>query len=263
MTTPTDIRFHDIDLDRIAGATGRIALFVTPDGKLDQSARKVNSLSKKAVERLAGSERFEKMKTGKAAEIAFPVGLAAEAVIVVKLPRRPSVEEARKAGAAIAKARGKGDLLVLAGPLVRAEEMALVDWPDAQKEQFLRMQFQAQHSYYHDQFRQATFDVIELKGDPVGRLYVDRRAQEIRIIDIALLPEYRGQGIGGEIMQSLLNEAVGSNRSVSIHVEQNNPALNLYRRLGFRHVSDEGVYYFMQWDADDEPRSSDQENTAS
>ena len=145
----------------------------------------------------------------------------------------------------------------------RADEMALVDWTDAQKEQFLRMQFQAQHTYYHDRFNQAAFDVIELKGIPVGRLYVDRRAGEIRIIDIALLPEYRGQGIGGEIMQSLLNEAVDSNKAVSIHVERNNPALTLYRRLGFRHVSDEGVYYFMQWDPPVEPHSSDQENTAS
>jgi ribosomal protein S18 acetylase RimI-like enzyme len=145
----------------------------------------------------------------------------------------------------------------------RAEEMALVDWTEDQVEQFLRMQFQAQHTYYHEQFKQAAFDVIEQNDIAIGRLYVDRREQEIRIIDIALLPEYRGWGIGGAIMQALIDEAVGSNRSVSIHVEHNNPAMHLYQRLGFRHVSDEGVYFFMKWEPPDAPQARDQENTAS
>ena len=124
MTKPADIRFHDIDLDRIATAPGRVAVFVTPDGKLDQAARRANTLTKKAVSRLAGSDRFDKMTPGEAAEIAWPAGMAAEALIVVKLPRRPTTDEARKAGAAIARARGTGALLVLAGPLGRAEEVA-------------------------------------------------------------------------------------------------------------------------------------------
>lgn len=145
----------------------------------------------------------------------------------------------------------------------RADEMALVDWSEQQKEAFLRMQFQAQHAYYHEQFKQAAFDVIERNGRAIGRLYVDRRAYEIRVIDIALLPGHRGQGIGGEIMQALIDEAAGSSRSVSIHVEHNNPAMHLYRRLGFSHVSDEGVYFFMKWAPPDEPQYSDQENTAS
>ena len=84
------------------------------------------------------------------------------------------------------------------------------------------MQFNAQHSYYHDQFKQADFDIIEQDMLAIGRLYVDRREDEIRIIDIALLPEYRGKGIGGGIMRTLIDEATGANRSVTIHVEHNN-----------------------------------------
>lgn len=145
----------------------------------------------------------------------------------------------------------------------RAAEMALVDWSDEQKQQFLRMQFDAQHRFYHEHFTEAAFDIIRQKGQDIGRLYVDRRPAEIRIIDIALMPEYRGQGIGGDIMQALLDEAAADDKSVTIHVEHNNPALSLYQRLGFRHVSDEGVYYLMEWSRDVKSVLGDQENTAS
>jgi ribosomal protein S18 acetylase RimI-like enzyme len=129
----------------------------------------------------------------------------------------------------------------------RADEMVLLDWSDQQKTEFLSMQFRAQHSFYQQQFKQACFDVIEQDGVEIGRLYVDRRPDEIRIIDIALMPEHRKKGIGGAILQSLLNEAKAANNKVGIHVEHNNPAMGLYKRLGFQPVSDEGVYSFMQW----------------
>ena len=163
------------------------------------------------------------------------------------------------------RAAGDGDIefLYRLYASTRSDEMALVDWTEAQKEEFLRMQFNAQHLYYHDQFKQASFDILVLEVQAIGRLYVDRREDEIRVIDIALLPEFRGRGIGGEIMQALIDEAAAGNRSVTIHVEHNNPALNLYRRLGFGRVSDEGVYYFMKWNPPDEAGSADQENTAS
>jgi ribosomal protein S18 acetylase RimI-like enzyme len=145
----------------------------------------------------------------------------------------------------------------------RASEMALLDWSDEQKSEFLTMQFRAQSDFYTQQFKQASFDVIEREGNAIGRLYVDRRPDEIRIIDIALMPECRGKGIGGGIMQALLDEAAEENKSVTIHVEHNNPAMHLYQRLGFRHVSDEGVYYLMEWRADGRYVTGDQENTAS
>lgn len=139
--------------------------------------------------------------------------------------------------------------------------MALVDWTDEQKKNFLCMQFNAQHHYYHEQFSRARFDIIEQGNTAIGRLYVDRRVDEIRIIDIALLPAHRGQGIGGNIMQSLIDEAACDDKSLSIHVEHNNPAMHLYQRLGFRHVSDEGVYYFMKWEATDNSAATNQKST--
>ncbi|HYA37229.1 MAG TPA: GNAT family N-acetyltransferase [Candidatus Methylomirabilis sp.] len=129
----------------------------------------------------------------------------------------------------------------------RDDEMTLLDWSSAEKQTFLRMQFHAQHQYYHAQFRDARFDVIERDAQPVGRLYVDRRADTINIIDIALLPEHRRVGIGSLLLRALLAEANASGLSVSIHVERKNPALRWYERQGFVRVSDQGIYYFMRW----------------
>lgn len=129
----------------------------------------------------------------------------------------------------------------------RSDELAPVPWTAAEKEAFLRQQFAAQHRYYREQFRTASFDLIERGGEPLGRLYVDRRRDEIRVIDIALLPEHRGGGLGNALMQRLLDEAAAQGQRVSVHVERENPALRLYRRLGFVHLRDEGPYLFMEW----------------
>ena len=129
----------------------------------------------------------------------------------------------------------------------REEELAVVDWSAEQKEQFLRMQFDLQHKSYQENYPGASFDVILLDDVQIGRLYVDRRDDEIRVVDIALLPQSRGAGIGGQIMTDILNEARAAGKVVRIHVEYNNPAMRLYDRLGFRKIEDVGVYYLMEW----------------
>ncbi len=77
----------------------------------------------------------------------------------------------------------------------RSDELALTDWSDGQKAQFCRMQFDAQDRHYREHYPGAEFCVIERYGEAIGRLYVDRREREIRIMDIALLPTARG-GVG-------------------------------------------------------------------
>ncbi len=128
----------------------------------------------------------------------------------------------------------------------REQELAVTDWNEPQKETFLTMQFQAQHQFYQEHFSQAVFDVVELAGKPIGRLYVDRRTDEIRIIDIALLPTHRNQGLGQHLLQQLLDEAKQAKRPLRIHVEHFNPALKFYERLGFVNTGDNGVYYLME-----------------
>ncbi len=124
--------------------------------------------------------------------------------------------------------------------------MAIVPWNDEQRQAFLRQQFDAQRTHYEAYFPDASFDVILHDGAPIGRLYVDRRDDEIRIVDIALLPEHRGAGIGGGIMRELVDEATRALVPVRIHVEYNNPAMHLYERLGFRKTGETGVYYLME-----------------
>ena len=124
----------------------------------------------------------------------------------------------------------------------RAEELAVLAWPDAQKAAFLHQQFHAQHTYYHAQYPNAAFHLL-LRGQvPIGRLYVDRRPDEICILDIALLPEHRGQGLGTALLQELIFESEATRLTLRLHVENYNPACRLYDRLGFVQVSDNGVY---------------------
>ena len=125
MTSPAEIAFVPLDLDSAANATGRITIFVADDGKLDAAGRKINALTRKALTRLTESATWKALKPGDLVELAHHAGLAAEVLLVVKLPRRAPVADARKAGAAIAKARGAGDLLVIGTTMAENSEIAL------------------------------------------------------------------------------------------------------------------------------------------
>jgi ribosomal protein S18 acetylase RimI-like enzyme len=135
----------------------------------------------------------------------------------------------------------------------RADELAvLIDWTAQQKADFLDMQFEAQHTYYQQVFADAAYLIIMQGKRRIGRLYLDRRPDEIRVIDIALLPAFRGRGIGSRLMGDILAEGRRESLPVRIHVERNNPAMRLYRRLGFRPVDEHGIYYLMEWRSEDD-----------
>lgn len=127
------------------------------------------------------------------------------------------------------------------------EELSLVEWGEGQREAFLKMQFEAQHEYYQIHYADADFQVILLDDEPIGRLYVARWKDEIRLVDISLLPEHRRAGIGTLLLKQLFDEARTAGKPVRIHVEKFNPALRLYERLGFSPIADRGVYLFLEW----------------
>lgn len=129
----------------------------------------------------------------------------------------------------------------------RLEELAVVGWSEQQKHSFLETQFHAQRRYYESEYPGAEFQVILAGGEPVGRLYLHRRDAEIRIMELALLPGYRRRGIGTQLLREILAEGERSGSRVTIHVEAFNPALQLYKRLGFRRVADNGVYHLLHW----------------
>ncbi len=139
------------------------------------------------------------------------------------------------------------DLLYRIYASTREDELAPLDWSAEQKQAFLEMQFNAQHTFYQEQYSQAKFQIVLLNGQAVGRLYVERRADEIRIIDMSLLPDYRRQGIGSGLFADIFAQGQQAGLPVRIHVEHFNPALGLYRRLGFKKIGDTGVYFLMEW----------------
>jgi ribosomal protein S18 acetylase RimI-like enzyme len=111
------------------------------------------------------------------------------------------------------------------------------------------MQFAAQSAHYAQHYTGLTSDMILVGGEPAGRLLVARWAQEIRIVDIALLPAFRGRGAGSELLAELMDEATEMAKRLSIHVERENRALGLYERLGFKPVGETGVYLRMEWES--------------
>jgi ribosomal protein S18 acetylase RimI-like enzyme len=129
----------------------------------------------------------------------------------------------------------------------RWEELAIADWTEAQKIAFLESQFAAQRRHYLAYHASAAFDVLEAAGSPAGRLYLDRGPDDLLIVDISLLPEWRGRGIGTALIRAVFAEASAAGKGVTISVEKFNPAQGLYRRLGFREYAEDGVYWFMRW----------------
>jgi ribosomal protein S18 acetylase RimI-like enzyme len=127
---------------------------------------------------------------------------------------------------------------------VRASEMAPVPWPDVAKQAFLAQQFALQHQHYHTHYADAEFLLIERAAMPIGRIYVHRVPGEIRLMEISLLTEERGRGIGGALLRRLIAESEQTAADLTLHVEADNPAVRLYRRHGFEHREDRGVYQF-------------------
>jgi ribosomal protein S18 acetylase RimI-like enzyme len=129
----------------------------------------------------------------------------------------------------------------------RADELAVVPWTDEQKDAFLTFQFNAQHSSYQERYPEASYQIILQDNVPIGRLYVLREANEIRILDITLLPQHRNSGVGSTLIRQLLVEGEQTNRPVDIWVEHFNPSMRLFQRLGFCKVQEDGFNCLMEW----------------
>ena len=126
------------------------------------------------------------------------------------------------------------------------DDITTVPWSAEDKRRLLSMQFHAQHEHYRRYFPRAQFDIILCQDRPVGRLYVDRTSEEHRLIDIALLPDSRGRGLGSAVIEALLEEAARARKSVRLRVEPHNPAARLYQRLGFRTIANEQLNWHME-----------------
>ena len=128
----------------------------------------------------------------------------------------------------------------------REEELALTKMSPEEKNQFVDFQFNAQHAHYLKAYQGADFQIVLLDGEQAGRLYLWETESQIRIMDIALLGQFRGKGVGTKILNDLIQDSESKGKRLTIHVEYFNPALRLYERLNFKRTDDTGIYYFME-----------------
>lgn len=111
----------------------------------------------------------------------------------------------------------------------------------------MEQQARLQEHHYRTHYDGATIDIMERDGQPIGRLCLCEFDDEIRLMDIALLPEVRNGGLGTRVIRTVMDAAAERGKAVRIHVEQFNPAWRLYKRLGFKFLEDRGIYQFMEW----------------
>lgn len=128
----------------------------------------------------------------------------------------------------------------------RSEELARSGWTDAQQQAFIDQQFNAQRSHYRQHYPGAAFFVIEHAGAGIGRLYLHWGREELRLMEITLLPAWRGRGIARRLMRQMLDWSAERSLPITLHVEPFNPAHAWYRRLGFATLEVRGVYHFMR-----------------
>jgi ribosomal protein S18 acetylase RimI-like enzyme len=132
----------------------------------------------------------------------------------------------------------------------RMAELEQTPWTVDQKWAFIAQQFELQRLHYRTHYADTWFDVIEQNGVPAGRLYLQEVSGQFRIIDIVMMPEWRGKGVGTAILKALMETARAAGKDIDIFVEKFNPALAWYRRLGFEEFEDMEVYLEMRWSAD-------------
>ncbi|WGM40220.1 GNAT family N-acetyltransferase [Caulobacter sp. NIBR1757] len=128
----------------------------------------------------------------------------------------------------------------------RTPEWYQAGLPDALMTQLMQHQFRAQTDSYLAEFSEARFDIIELNGRRIGRIVVDRAHGDINLVDQAIIPELRNQGMGTAILRWLIAESTAADLPISLYVaNSNDPSLHLYRRMGFREIEDTQVYIKM------------------
>lgn len=129
----------------------------------------------------------------------------------------------------------------------RGEDLRELGWDEARINEFLEMQYEAQHTFDDQDYAQATDEVILSAGKPAGRLLVDSRENEIRCVDFALLPEFRNRGLGTSLLRRLQREAEAANKPLRLQIIRYSRAIGLFERLGFVRTSESGTHFQMEW----------------
>jgi GNAT superfamily N-acetyltransferase len=131
-----------------------------------------------------------------------------------------------------------------------AATLAALPIDETAKGELLRLQFRAQTQGYRATYPDADFSIVELDGQPFGRLIVEREGDAaLRFVDFALLPERRGAGIGPTIMRGLMAGAHAQGLRIRVAILWNNePSLRMCRRLGFVAIEERPPFVEFEWD---------------
>ncbi|MEO6391216.1 MAG: GNAT family N-acetyltransferase [Pyrinomonadaceae bacterium] len=129
----------------------------------------------------------------------------------------------------------------------REMELSFTGWNLEQQAAFLQHQFQAQQTHYAKYYPNATHQIILANDEAVGRLWVERRKEELLILDLVVLTASRRNGIGSRILQQLKEEAVQLGLPLHISVEMGNPSLAYFQRLGFAVINENGPHFTLEW----------------
>jgi len=132
----------------------------------------------------------------------------------------------------------------------REAELNLTNWSEHQKNAFISMQAAAQHAEYKAKFPNVKFQVIIYNKKSAGRFYTAENENEIRLMEMTILPEFRGKGIAKELLQQSIERSNKIQKKLSCHVEASNPILKFYQRLGFVHLKNNGRYFYMEREPD-------------
>lgn len=136
----------------------------------------------------------------------------------------------------------------------RPDILAATHLPENQRQSLLTIQFNAQDNDYKTRFPNADYGIIQFGNTLIGRLYVNRTNEEVHLIEITILPEHRGEGLGATLMKALIEEARLTERRVRLHVEKTNPVLKFYQQLGFVKIGEKPMHFEMAWTADAKPK---------
>ena len=142
---------------------------------------------------------------------------------------------------------GDEDFLLEVYKSSRGDDLRGLGWAEDRISEFLSMQYEAQQRFYESEYKRAADEIVLLAGKPAGRMTVERRDYEIRCVDLALLPEHRGGGVGAFLIAKLQDEARRVNKPLRFQVIRFNRAVNLFERLGFVRTSETGTHFQMEW----------------
>ena len=142
---------------------------------------------------------------------------------------------------------GDEDFLLEVYKSSRGDDLRKLGWAEDRISEFLGMQYEAQRRFYESEYKRAADEIVLLAGKPAGRMIVERRDYEIRCVDLALLPEHRGAGVGAFLIAKLQDEARQVNKPLRFQVIRFSRGLSLFERLGFVCTSETGTHFQMEW----------------